>query len=144
MSVHTRLHSVTVPLTNEEKKVLKTGAFGAVYLVSSAEPGFFAMLKESFAASDALAGSTGLIHDVLTGGGQPTIPRRPPEAVAAVVLPALRRSVEILRAKAPAEVEQYRATVLSAVERVAAASGEVRPAEAAEIRKIRAALDIPS
>lgn len=131
---------MTVPLTDEEKKVLKTGAFGAVYLVSNADPGFFSMLKESFAASGALAGSTGLIRDVLTSGGQPQVPRRPPEAVAAVVLPALREAVGILRAKAPEEEERYRQTVLAAVRRVAAASHGVQAAEAAEIERIRAAL----
>jgi hypothetical protein len=131
---------MTVPLTDEEKQTLKTGAFGAVYLVSHADPGFFSMLRESLAASGALADSTGLVREVLTGGSQPLVPREPPEAVEAAVLPALRRSVEILRAKSPGDERQYRDTVLSAVERVAAASHGVHEAEAAAIAKIRAAL----
>lgn len=129
-----------VPLTDEEKQVLKTGAFGAVYLVSNADPGFFSMLKESMAASGALAGSTGLVREVLTGGGQPRVPRQPPETVEAVVLPALRDSMAILRAKAPQEAGQYRDTVLSAARRVAAASHGVQAAEAAVIQKIEVAL----
>jgi hypothetical protein len=130
------------PLTDEEKQVLKTGAFGAVYLVSHADPGFFSMLRESMAASGALAGSTGLVRDVLTGGGQPRVPREPPEAVEAVVLPALRESMSILGAKAPGEVRNYRDTVLSAARRVAAASHGIQAAEAAAIEKIRAALGV--
>jgi len=127
-------------LTDEERQVLKTGAFGAVYLVSHADPGFFSMLRESLAASDALAHSTGLIRDVLTGGDQPRVPREPPEAVEAVVLPALRESVAILRSKAPEEEQRYRDTVLSAVRRVAEASRGVRAAERTAIEKIEAAL----
>jgi hypothetical protein len=134
----------TQPLTDEEKQVLKTGAFGAVYLVSNADPGFFSMLRESVAASGALAHSTGLVRDALTGGEQPIIPRQPPEAVEAVVLPALRRSVAILRRKAPGDVGEYRDTVLAAVRRVAAASHGVHRAEAAAIEKVRAALDPPA
>jgi hypothetical protein len=128
------------PLTDEEKQILKTGAFGAVYLVSHADPGFFSMLRESVAASGALANSTGLVREVLTGGGQPRVPRQPPEAVEAVVLPALRQSVSILGEKAPDELRNYRDTVLSAVHRVAAAAHGVQAAEAAAIEKIRAAL----
>jgi hypothetical protein len=131
---------MTVSLTEEEKQTLKTGAFGAVYLVSHADPGFFAMLRESVAASGALADSTGLVREVLTGGSQPLVPREPPEAVEAAVLPALRRSVEILRAKSPGDEQQYRDTVLSAVHRVAAASRGIRAAEKAAIEKIREAL----
>jgi hypothetical protein len=127
-------------LSEEERRTLKTGAFGAVFLVSHAEPGFFAMLRESFAASGALMDSTGLVREVLTGGVQPQIPREPPEAVEAVVLPALRRSMEILRAKAPEQVDEYRGTVLAAVSRVAEASHGVRDSERAAIDKIRTAL----
>jgi hypothetical protein len=131
---------MTVSLTEEEKQTLKTGAFGAVYLVSHADPGFFAMLRESVAASGALADSTGLVREVLTGGSQPLVPREPPEAVEAAVLPALRRSVEILRTKSPEDEQQYRDTVLSAVHRVASASRGIRAAEKAAIEKIREAL----
>ena len=127
-------------LTEEDKQVLKTGAFGAVYLVSHADPGFFSMLRESMAASVVLADSTGLVREVLTGGGQPKVPRQPLEAVEAAVLPALRQSVSILTEKAPHELQHYRDTVLAAVRRVAEASRGVHEAEAEAIEKIRAAL----
>ncbi|GHJ11996.1 hypothetical protein TPA0907_63630 [Micromonospora humidisoli] len=56
-----RLHSVIMEqrLTDDEQQVLKTGAFGAVFLVSNADPGVFAMIRESFAASGAFAGPAG-------------------------------------------------------------------------------------
>jgi len=133
---------VSGSLSDEERATLKMAAFGAVYLVSNADPGFFSMLRESFAASDALVDSTGLVRDVMTGGGLPTLPREPAEKVAALVLPALTRSVEILAAKAPAEVDNYRRTVTAAVERVARAVSGVNADEAAMVTRIRAALEL--
>ena len=50
--------TVSEQLTAEEKSTLKMAAFGAVYLVSHADPGAFDMIKESFAASRALTAHT--------------------------------------------------------------------------------------
>jgi hypothetical protein len=130
-------------LTSQERVTLKTAAFGAVFLVSNADPGFFAMLKESFAASGALAGATGLVKEVLTTGTLPQLPRRSPAEVEAIVLPALERSVAILREKAPAEVDNYRTTVIAAVERTATATHGVNEREADVINKVRGALGAP-
>ena len=131
-------------LTAEEKSTLKTAAFGAVYLVSDADPGFFAMLKESFAASDALAGATGLIREVLTTGPLPRLPRAPVAEVEALVLPALERSVAILRDKAPAEVDNYQAAVVTAVEQAAHAAHGVNAREADALAKVKAAVGVVS
>jgi hypothetical protein len=127
------------PLSASDRATLKKAAFGAVYLVSRADPGFFAMVRESAAASGALTGATGLVGEVFTSGGLPKLPRDDAQAEA-VVLPALRASVEILGVKAPDEVETYRETVLTAVERAAAAAHGVTPQETAVVAKIRAAL----
>jgi hypothetical protein len=132
---------VTEPLRDSDLQTLKTAAFGAVYLVSNADPGFFSMLKESFAASKPLASGKGVVRQVLTTGGLPTLPRGPREAVEAVVLPALRESVAILRAKAPEELADFRIRLLDAVERVAAATGGVTDTEKDALDKIRAALN---
>ena len=126
-------------LTDEEKMTLKTAAFGAVFLVSNADPGLLAMVRESFAASSAIAGSTGLVRQALTAGPLPRLPDTA-AAVAAVVLPGLRRSVQILAVKAPDQAAHYRETVLFAAEEVAKASGGVHRDEAAMIAKIRHAL----
>jgi hypothetical protein len=130
-------------LTAEERTVLKTAAFGAVFLVSNADPGFFTMLKESFAASGALAGTTGLVKDALTTGALPRLPRRSPGAVEAIVLPALARSVAILQDKAPDEVANYRTAVVAATEQAAQAAHGVNAREAEMITKVRTALGLP-
>jgi hypothetical protein len=131
-------------LTVEEKSTLKTAAFGAVYLVSDADPGFFAMLKESFAASDALAGATGLVREVLTTGPLPRLPRASRAEVEALVLPALQRSVAILREKAPSELDNYQAAVVTAVEQAANAAHGVNVREADAVAKIKAAVGVVS
>ncbi|MGW4463147.1 hypothetical protein [Micromonospora sp. NPDC004704] len=126
---------------------LKRAAFGAVFLVSNADPGVLSMVRESFAASNAIAGSTGLVREVLTTGGLPRFTsNRPgevkPDEVESVALPALRSAVRILRAKAPDELENYRETVLRAGDEVARASDGVSEAESAMLDKIRDALSI--
>lgn len=135
-------------LTAEERTVLKTAAFGAVFLVSNADPGFFTMLKESFAASGALAGTTGLVKNVLTTGALPRLPRPSRRSsdgtaeVEAIVLPALARSVAILDEKAPDEVANYRTAVIAATEQAAHAAHGVNAREAEMITKVRAALGL--
>jgi hypothetical protein len=131
-------------LTAEEKSTLKTAAFGAVYLVSDADPGLFAMFRESFAASDALAGATGLVKEVLTTGPLPKLPRASTAEVEALVLPALERSVAILREKAPAEVDNYQAAVVTAVEQAASAAHGVNAREADTVAKVKAAVGVVS
>jgi hypothetical protein len=137
------MDAMAEPLTEEDKQTLKTAAFGAVFLVSNADPGFFSMLRESFAASGALAGSTGLVKDVMTAGALPRLPKDSPEQVEAVVLPALRQSVQILTAKVPEELENYRTTVLGAANRVANAAEGVSADEEAMLAKVRIALGVP-
>lgn len=127
-------------LTADERLTLKTGAFGAVFLVSNAVPGVLAMVRESFAASGALAEVGGVVKEALTTGPLPQLPRDSVMEIESVVLPALGRSVEILRAKSPDDVETYRSVVLAAAERVAQAHRGIEPAEAAAIEKIRQAL----
>jgi hypothetical protein len=132
------------PLTDEERMTLKTAAFGAVFLVSNADPGVFSMIRESFAASGAIAGTTGLVREVLTTGRLPKLPSDSPADVPAVVLPALGRAVEILRAKVPDELENYRGAVLTTIDVVARAVNGIDPAEAAMISEVRRALDLPA
>ncbi|MEU7573227.1 hypothetical protein [Micromonospora sp. NPDC049240] len=127
-------------LTEDEQLTLRTGAFGAVFLVSNAVPGVLGMVRESIAASGALADVGGVVKEALTTGPLPQLPRDSALEIESVVLPALGRAVEILRAKSPGDVEAYRSVVLAAADRVAAAHRGVAPAEAAAIDKIRVAL----
>ncbi|MFF0173823.1 hypothetical protein [Micromonospora profundi] len=131
-------------LTVEERLTLKTGAFGAVVLVSNADPGVVALFRESFAASGALADASGLVKDALTTGPLPQLPRTSQLEIESVVLPALGRAVRILREKSPADVEAYRSVVLTAADRVARAHDGVTSAEAAVIDQIRGALTDPA
>nr|WP_172880484.1 hypothetical protein [Micromonospora siamensis] len=131
-------------LTDEERLTLRTGAFGAVFLVSNADPGVLAMVKESFAASAAFAGAAGLVKEALTAGPLPELPTDSALEVESVVVPALERSLRILAEKSPGEVAAYRAVVLDAADRVAEAHRGVVPAEAAVIDRIRTALAEPA
>jgi hypothetical protein len=132
------------PLTEDEQLTLKTGAFGAVFLVSNAEPGMLSLVRESFAASGALGGASGVVKEALAVGPLPQLPRDSPLEIEATVLPALRRAMEILRAKSPGDVEAYRSVVLAAADRVAQADQGVSASEAAMIDKIRDALAGPA
>ncbi|MEU5914001.1 hypothetical protein [Micromonospora sp. NPDC047527] len=131
-------------LTDEERLTLKTGAFGAVALVANADPGMLAVFRESFAASGALAGASGVVKEALTTGPLPRLPRTSQLEIESVVLPALGRAMRILREKSPADVGAYRTVVLTAADRVARAHDGVAPAEAAVIDQIRGALAEPA
>ena len=50
--------------TDEERTTLRTAAFGAVFLVSHAEPGMFDAVKESFAGSKAFAAASPELRDL--------------------------------------------------------------------------------
>jgi hypothetical protein len=131
---------VREPLTAEEKMTLKTAAYGAVSLVSNADPGVFSLVKESFAASNPFADATGLVKDALTTGRLPRLPNESLTELEAFVLPMLRRSVAILETKAPQELDNYRSTVVSAIDRAGRASRGVNAAEVAMTAKVRDAL----
>ncbi|MDG9675344.1 hypothetical protein ABZ777_01175 [Micromonospora parva] len=131
-------------LTDEERLTLKTGAFGAVFLVSNADPGVLGVIRESIAASGALADASGTVKEALTTGPLPRLPRDSQLEIESVVLPALGRAVRILRDKSPQDVDAYRALVLAAADRVARAHDGVAPTEAAAIDQIRAALTEPA
>ncbi|MFI7609198.1 hypothetical protein ACIBTV_29365 [Micromonospora sp. NPDC049366] len=131
-------------LTDEERLTLKTGAFGAVFLVSNADPGVLSVLRESAAASGAFADASGVVKEALTSGPLPRLPRDSALEIESTVLPALTRSVRILSEKSPTEVAAYRSLVLAAADRVARAHAGVAPAEEAVIARIRAALAEPA
>jgi hypothetical protein len=134
---------VVATLTDEEKQVLRTGAFGAVALVSNATPGAFGVLRESFAASGPLAGAGGLVREALLGRPLPILPAQPAE-LEATVLAALRRAVVILTERAPAELTTYQRLVEQAIDEVANADRVVSVAESEASSRVRAALGIGS
>jgi hypothetical protein len=130
-----------VPLTDDERTLLRRAAYGAIALVSRADPGFFATFREAMAGSKALQEAPEQVRSLLTEGGQFPAPQRGSAAeVEANVLGDLRRAVQVLSAKAPAQVSGFRTVVLAAAGQAAGVSGGVAPAEQSAIDRIRDAL----
>jgi hypothetical protein len=126
--------------TDQERQTLRTAAFGAVYMVSSAEPGFLDMVKESFAGSKAFANSPDL-RDILRSGGMPKMPTGSRQEIEQNVIGALTDSREILQSKGTDELNGFRMAVTQAVDEVAGAAGEgASPNEQEAIGKIKAAI----
>lgn len=131
---------MTTTYTEQERQTLRTAAFGAVYLVSSAEPGFLDMVKESFAGSRAFAKAPEL-RDVLRSGGMPKMPMGSRPEIERDVITALSESQQILQSKGQEQLEEFRTAVTQAVDEVAsAAGGGASPNEQEAISKIKAAL----
>ena len=127
-------------LTDDEQSMVRRSAFGAIALVSKADPGFFSMFKESMAGSKAFQEAPAGVQELLREGGFPTPPTGSPAEIEQTVLTELGQSMQILQAKAPQQATGYRDVILSAADRVANASDGVAPEEQAVIEKIRAAL----
>jgi hypothetical protein len=125
-----------------ERQTLRTAAFGAVFLVSSAEPGMMDMVKESFAASKAFAASSPELRDVLRAGGLPKVPKGSPAEIENGVLNALEQSTSILQTKGQPELDGFRSAVTTAIDDVATAAGGTSDAESAAIGKVKAALGV--
>ena len=127
-------------LTPEERVTLKMAAYGAVTLVSLADPGMVSTTRESMAGSKALSGSTGLVGTSLAGKDKVRLKGRSAAEVADVVLPALSSTVELLESQDPGEAGNFRSTVTIAMRQAAAATGGPSPAQSAMIDKVCAAL----
>lgn len=132
--------NAAVDLTEDEQDLVKRSAFSAIALVSRADPGFFAMFKESMAGSKEFASAPAGVQELLRGGGFPTPPTGSPEQIEATTLTDLSSAVQILETKDPEHAQGFKDVVLAAADRVANASDGVAPAEEAIVGKIRAAL----
>ncbi|GAB3880660.1 hypothetical protein GCM10029964_035450 [Kibdelosporangium lantanae] len=133
---------MTGTLTEQDEATLRTAAYGAITLLAAAgatgRPH-----KIAREGAIALASATGLVGHVLArnprgddvdGGSVAEIADR--------VLPALTAAVGLLKRRAPAEVENFRGTVLLAVgAAVDTQQGDTGPALAEMTRKIAGALD---
>jgi hypothetical protein len=129
--------------TEQEWDQLRKGATGAGLLVSVSDRGFLDSLKEasSFAhyLVDSREADSQLVRELAsehgTGFGAIATPSEVQEAVE-----AMRAAAAILRAKAPDELDSYRAFVLQLAETVSKAAKGGDDAEAAAIERIEAAL----
>lgn len=135
-------HASSTALTGDDHQLIRRAAFSAIALVSQADPGFFAMFKESMAGSRALQEAPQDVKDLLSEGGFPAPPTGSKEEVRSAVLADLRRVMQVLKAKAPRQASGFRQVVLAAADRVAEASDGVAPEEQAVIAEVRRALDM--
>jgi DNA-binding transcriptional MocR family regulator len=123
--------------TDEESRTLRTAVYGAMVLVSDAQPG--SVVQERFAGIKAMVNLSRELRDVL-GSARVSLPAGTPDEVENAVLEALRRSMKILSAKAPEDADGFPAAVLAICREVAAADGDVADAEDVVVTKVQAAL----
>jgi hypothetical protein len=130
--------------TEQEWDQLRKGATGAGFLVSVSDRSFFDSFKEAGSLAKHLAGgrsgSSELVRELSGERGMGFGARSSPAEIESEALEALRAAVSTLEAKAPDEVEAYKAFVLEVAEAVGKAAGGGDQAEAAALEKIRSAL----
>ena len=130
--------------TEQEWEQLRKGATGAGLLVSVSDRSFFDSFKEAGSLAKHLAGGRSdeseLVRELAGERGSGFGVRSAPQEIESETVEALRGAVSTLQAKAPDEVEAYKAFVLEVAEAVGKAAGGGDTAEAATIERIRAAL----
>ena len=131
--------------TDEEWTTLQKGITGGGMLVSVGHKDFTDSFGEASAMAKELVatrkdGATELLRELAGTRGTGFGFTASPGEVEQGTLTALGEAVAILSAKAPDEVEGYKALVLEVAQTVAEAKGGVRDEETAAIEKLRAAL----
>jgi len=129
--------------TSEEWDQLRKGATGAGLLVSGSDRSFMDTFKEAKSLASYLKGSrdddSQLVRELSSESGTGFGVVASPSEVEGT-MDSLRAAVQTLQAKAPDEVENYRAFVVELAETVARSAGGGDEAEAAAVEKIKAAL----
>ncbi|MFD7322097.1 hypothetical protein ACFV9D_13595 [Streptomyces sp. NPDC059875] len=133
---------MSVALTDQDKLILRTAAYGAVSLLAAADAAG-SPHKVATHGSIALASATGLVGHVLAEKSKvENLDGKSVAAIADDVLPALTAAMTLLKKQDPAEADNFRGTVVVALGAAAQAhQGEPGPAMAEMTRKITAALD---
>ena len=137
---------MSVDAFNEEDiETLQKGATGAGLLVALSDKGFFDTFKEAGAMGKHLArakndSDSDLIRRVAQSGGSGFGLVASPSEVESGTLEALSTAAELLRTKAPEELDSYRTFVLDLARSVSAAAGGGDAAEAEATTKIENAL----
>jgi tellurite resistance protein len=135
--------------TEAEWKTLQQGVTGSGLLVSLAHRDFTDGFGEASAMAHELSdehtrSTSQLVRELAaihgTGFGMMSSPAK----VEAETMAALAAAVPLLSAKAPDELDAYRALVLAVAQRVAEAKGGVVAQETTMIERIRAALGVTS
>ncbi|WP_157246312.1 hypothetical protein [Nonomuraea typhae] len=132
---------MSVTLSDQDKLTLRVAAWGAVSLMSAAGAAGSAH-KVATDGSIALTSATGLVGHVLTKAPKGVKYGKSVAELADVVLPALPAAMRLLKRQDPAEADNFRNTVIVAIEAAARThQGRPSPTLADMIRKITAALD---
>jgi hypothetical protein len=131
--------------TEQEWETLQKGVTGAGFLVSLADRGFFDTFKEVGALGKYLSqarekSASPLIRELAEVRGTGFGLTSSPDEVEKGAMEALRSSTATLQAKAPDELEAYRAFVIEVATTVGDAAKDVGAAETGAIDKIKAAL----
>ena len=131
--------------TEEEWETLQKGVTGAGFWMTIADRGFFDTFKESAAMAKHLGAarqnaSSTLVRDLGETKGTGFGWKSSPEEIEGETIAALQDAQHILEAKAPDEVDAYRAFVLEVAESVGQAAEGGDAAEAGTLEKIRGAL----
>jgi hypothetical protein len=131
--------------TEEEWDELRKGATAAGLLVSVSDRSFLDSFKEASSFAKYLLGSrddeSQLVRELASEHGTGFGALATPSEVNEAADESLRDAVATLRAKAPDEVDAYRAFVLELAETVSKAAKGGDQAEGAAIERIRTALE---
>jgi len=135
----------TEQLSETEIETLRKGATGAGLLVAVSDKSFFDTFKEAGAIAKHLvaakrSSASPLIGRIAEGRGTGFGMTAPTAEIEAGTLEALRAAGELLRSKAPDELDAYRTFVLDLARSVSSAAGGGDEVEAAAIAKIESAL----
>jgi hypothetical protein len=131
--------------TEQEWETLEKGVTGAGFWTAVSDRGFFDTFKEAGALAKHLRDahentSSELVREFAQTRETGFSWRSSPEEIETGTIEALRSAVQILEAKAPDEVDAYRAFVLDVAESVGKAAKGGEGAETETLEKIRAAL----
>ncbi|GAA3246540.1 hypothetical protein [Nonomuraea helvata] len=133
--------SHTIALSDQDKLTLRVAAWGAVSLMSAAGAAGSAH-KVATHGSIALTSATGLVGHVLTKAPKGVKYGKSVAELADQVLPALTAAMTLLKQQDPEEADNFRSTVIVAIEAGAQThQGLPSPTLAEMARKITAALD---
>ncbi|MFI7449813.1 hypothetical protein ACIBQX_20135 [Nonomuraea sp. NPDC049714] len=132
---------MSLALTDQDKLTLRTAAWGAVSLMSAAGAAG-SPHKVATHGSIALTSATGPVGHVLTKAPKGVKYGKSVADLADVVLPALTAAMSLLKQQAPAEADNFRNTVIVAIEASARTqNGDPNPTMTEMARKITTALD---
>ncbi|TQS28149.1 hypothetical protein [Microbispora sp. KK1-11] len=133
---------MSITLIDQDKITLRTAAYGAVSLLAAAGAAG-SPHKVATEGSIALTSATGLVGHVLAEKSTGmNLSGKSVAELADHVLPALTAAMSLLKKQAPAEADNFRGTVIVAIEAATRAQkGAPSPTMADMARKITAALD---